>query len=274
MFNFFRKNKKKEDTISRLERTVSLFEEKFILMRHTAKADIFNETICKGSVIYRLQRIFLDNKYTNLEELQSSEDYIHLVKIIENSWKSTKADFMNEDNVWMCQKYSTRMITEIHEVLYTHKLLTIIIRSIYKSNKHKEKAFQLTALEELLQATRDTLDEIWLDIGCTIDTVLTKSEESFIEGICMYTEIKRQFMYHNVEIIKEIPNIIPKDDLSKVSLRIAEISARSFVVNVMLPVPEMNVDVLQRSITLNFIEDTVTVYTRSDVLSSIVLLCV
>ena len=166
------------------------------------------------------------------------------------------------------------MITEIHDVLYTHKLLTIIIQSIYKSNKHKEKAFQLTALEELLQATRDTLDEIWLDIGCTIDTVLTKSEESFIEGICMYTEIKRQFMYHNVEIIKEIPNIIPKDDLSKVSLRIAEISARSFVVNVMLPVPEMNVDVLQRSITLNFIEDTVTEYTRSDVLSSIVLLCV
>lgn len=274
MFNFFRKNKKKEDTISRLERTVSLFEEKFILMRHTAKADIFNEVCFKVSAIYRLQRIFLDNKYTNLEELQSSEDYIHLVKIIENSWKSTKADFMNEDNVWMCQKYSTRMITEIHDVLYTHKLLTIIIQSIYKSNKHKEKAFQLTALEELLQATRDVLDEIWLDIGCTIDTVLTKSEESLIEGICMYTEIKRQFMYHNVEIIKEIPNIIPKDDLSKVSLRIAEISARSFVVNVMLSVPEMNVDVLQRSITLNFIEDTVTEYTRSDVLSSIVLLCV
>lgn len=274
MFNFFRKNKKKEDTISRLERTVSLFEEKFTLMRHTAKADIFNETICKGSVIYILQRIFLDNKYTNLEELQSSEDYIHLVKNIENSWKSTKADFMNEEDAWMCQKYSTRMITEIHDVLYTHKLLTIIIQSIYKSNKHKEKAFQLTALEELLQATRDVLDEIWLDIGCTIDTVLTKSEESLIEGICIYTEIKRQFMYHNVEIIKEIPNIIPKDDLSKVSLRIAEISARSFVVNVMLPVPEMNVDVLQRSITLNFIEDTVTKYTRSDVISSIVLLCI
>lgn len=274
MFNFFRKNKKKEDTISRLERTVSLFEERFILMRHTAKADIFNETICKGSVIYRLQRIFLDNKYTNLEELQSSEDYIHLVKIIENNWTGTKADFMNEENIWMCQKYSTRMITEIHDVLYTHKLLTIIIQSIHKSNKNKEKAFQLTALEELLQATRDTLDAMWLDIGCTIDTNLTKSEESFIECICMYTEIKRQFMYHNVEIIKEIPNIIPKDDLSKASLRIAEISARSFVVNVMLPVPEMNVDVLQRSITLNFIEDTVTNYTRSDVISSIVLLCI
>lgn len=274
MFNFFRKNKKKEYTISRLERTVSLFEEKFLLMRHTAKADIFNESICKGSVIYRLQRIFLDNKYTNLEELQSSEDYIHLVKIIENSWTGTKADFMNEENIWMCQKYSTRMITEIHDVLYTHKLLTIIIQSIHKSNKNKEKAFQLTALEELLQTTRDTLDAMWLDIGCTIDTDLTKSEESFIEGICMYTEIKRQFMYHNVEIVKEIPNIIPKDDLSKVSLRIAEISAISFVVNVMLPVPEMNVDVLQRSITLNFIEDTVTNYTRSDVISSIVLLCI
>ena len=274
MFKFFRKNKKKEDTISRLERTVSLFEEKFILMRHTAKADIFNETICKGSVIYKLQRIFLDNKYTNLEELQSSEDYIRLIKTIENSWKSTKVDFMDKKDSWMCQKYSTRMIAEIHDVIYTHKLLTIIIQAIHKSNKHKEKAFQLTALEELLEATRDTLDEMWLDIGCTIDTVLTKSEESFIEGICMYTEIKRQFMYHNVEIIKEIPNIIPKDDLSKVSLRISEISARSFVVSVVLPVPEMNVDVVQRNITLNFIEDTVTKYLRSDVISSIVLLCI
>lgn len=274
MFNFFRKNKEKEDTISRLERTVSLFEEKFVLMRHTAKADIFNENICKGSVIYRLQKIFLDNKYTNLEELQSSDDYIHLIDTIKNSWKSTKAHFMNEKNIWLCKTYSDRMIVELHEVLYTHKLLHIIIESIRVSNKNKDKAFQLTALEDIFKTTKDTLEEMWIDIGCTIYKDLTVDETKFIQDICTYAEIKRQFMFHNVEIIKEIPNIIPKEDLSKVSLRISEISARSFVVSVVLPVPEMNVDVVQRNITLNFIEDTVTKYLRSDVISSIVLLCI
>ena len=52
----------------------------------------------------------------------------------------------------------------------------------------------MTALEDIFKTTKDTLEEMWIDIRVALYIRdLTMDETKFIQDICTYAEIKDEF---------------------------------------------------------------------------------